>query len=169
MRQRFGANDTTYHPKALKAPLTAKSSCSTHLLDILIHINPKIHISFGAHHQLLLYCVSYPPFFAFVILRVFFTAFVRFGTKNREKVYYNSAVALYIQSFIRNPAITKLEYKKPHLTIFLILEIFILFILNVLSIFTIMTSQFQFILPSLLAYFLIRLPTNLSYLNKKIY
>jgi len=84
-------------------------------------------------------------------------------------VYYNSSVALYIQSFIRNPAITRLEYKKPHLTIFLVFEIFILFILNVLSIFTIMTSQFQFILPSLFAYFLIRLPTNLYYLNKKIY
>lgn len=53
------------------------------------------------------------------------------------------------------------------MTIFLVFEIFILFILNVLSIFTIMTSQFQFILPSLFAYFLIRLPTNLYYLNKK--
>ena len=83
--------------------------------------------------------------------------------------YYNSAISVYIQSFIRNPAVTKLEHKKHHLTIFLVFEIFILFTLNVLSIFTIMTAQFQFILPSLLAYFLIRLPTNLSYLNTKIY
>ncbi len=83
--------------------------------------------------------------------------------------YYSSSVSQYIQSFIRNPAVTKLEHKKHHLTVFLVFEIFILFILNVLSIFTIMTAQFQFILPSLLAYFLIRLPTNLSYLNQKIF
>ena len=83
--------------------------------------------------------------------------------------YYNSAVLVYIQSFIRNPAVTKLEHKKHHLTIFLVFEIFILFILNALSIFTIMTAQLQFILPSLLAYFLIRLPTHLSYLSKKIF
>jgi hypothetical protein len=83
--------------------------------------------------------------------------------------YYNNSVLLYIQSFIRNPAVMKLEHKKHHLTIFLVFEILILFILNTLSIFTIMTAQFQFILPSLFAYFLIRLPTNLSYLNKKIF
>ena len=98
-------------------------------------------------------------------ISVYFISF--FGTILMS--YYYNSVLQYIQSFIRNPAVTKLEYKKQHLTIFLVFEIFILFILNVLSIFTIMTAQFQFILPSLFAYFLIRLPTNLSYLNKKIY
>jgi len=98
-------------------------------------------------------------------ISVYFISFV--GTILMS--YYYNSVLQYIQSFIRNPAVTKLQHKKHHLTIFLIFEIFILFILNTLSIFSIMTAQFQFILPSLLAYFVIRLPTNLSYLNQKIF
>ncbi len=83
--------------------------------------------------------------------------------------FYNSSVVLYINSFIRNPAVAKLDHKKHHLTVFLVLEIFVLFTFNVLSIFTVMTGQLQFLLPSLIAYFVIRLPTNLTYLNKKIF
>ena len=83
--------------------------------------------------------------------------------------YYNSSVVLYINSYIRNPSVTHVEYKKSHLTIFLIFEIFVLFVLNIVTIFTVMTTQLQFLLPSLIAYFIIRLPTNLLYLNKKIF
>ena len=83
--------------------------------------------------------------------------------------YYQSSVVLYLHSYILNPSVKTVEYKKFHLTIFLIFEIFVLFVLNIVTIFTVMTTQLQFLVPSLIAYFIIRLPTNLLYLNKKIF
>ena len=90
MRRWFCANDTTYHPKALKAPSTSIYASYTHLLGIPILLNPNPYVFFPVQYASFVFIHFVVLLPSFVIFACLFHGLLRAHMlKHRKVPFYN--------------------------------------------------------------------------------
>lgn len=81
--------------------------------------------------------------------------------------YYNVSSLTYINQYIKNPKVSVLPFNKIINIIIIYFSAILSILLPVLNTLVYITPQLQFIIPNLLAAFIITIPGNLYYLNIK--